>query len=426
MNTIVYLLIISIFITDFVFKQLGGAFRVLSWIPELLSVATMLSVIFLIVTKKVLLLNYKYLMLITFFAVLICIGVFLNQVQPGAIFAGLRAYCKYLPFFLLPAVYQFSDKQIKGQLKLILCLLLGQLPIVVYQRFVKFKGLDTGDYVVGTLNISSILSITLICAIAVTFAFYLRKQLSLSKMLAILFVLFIPLTLNETKSSLVLLPFALAVPALLWAYQQRKISAIVPMFVFGFVLIGAFVLLYNQSLGQTRDRSITEFVSSGDYKSYLYKGSQGREVSSGEEPVGKIDSYILAFKYLAKDIATLSFGIGIGNVSPGFSETLKGDYERYAHFAPKTTAVSFLMWETGLVGLFLVFVGCFIVFGDALHLIKQGGIPGVLALGWAAVVIIYTISLGYKNIVTHNVIGYLFWFYSGYLAACCLRVRRAI
>ena len=57
--------------------------------------------------------------------------------------------------------------------------------------------------------LSSMLSIFLICVVAVLMGMYLRKQIT-GKALAVLFLLLlIPTTINETKGTLVLLPIAL-------------------------------------------------------------------------------------------------------------------------------------------------------------------------------------------------------------------------
>ena len=270
MAIIVYIMLTSVFLTDHLFKQFGGAFRYISWLPELLSVIVLLFVIFRITTVKSLAIHNKYIFLIILFVFLACIGIALNSVQPGAIFAGLRGYCKYLPFFLLPAVYEFTETQIKGFLKFILFALVMQFPFVLYQRFLLDKGVDTGDHVVGTLNISSMLSIALISGIAMIFAFYLFRKINLKTMLGLGFLLFIPITLNETKGSLILLPIAILIPGFLAIMQRKGGAALIPMVLIGTVLIGGFVYLYNQALGQTRDRSITEFVSSGQFQNYLY------------------------------------------------------------------------------------------------------------------------------------------------------------
>jgi len=323
----------------------------------------------------------------------------------------------------LPIPKPNANQQLRNQLKLILALLLFQLPLTLYQRFTLFEGVNSGDQIVGTLNISSILSICLISGVAVLFAFNLRKRISNIYFITLCAILLIPTTLNETKGSLILLPIAIGVPTLLWIRLGKKITVLVPATLLGLVFVGAFIALYNQSLGQTRDRSITEFVSSGDYSSYLYKGADEHGLTVDTVNIGKVDSYVLAIENLSSDVTRMAFGLGIGNVSQGFSKALQGDYNKYALFAPQTTALSYLLWETGIIGLLLLLMGCSIVLNDACHMARNDTLIGVFALGWAAVVVIYIVSLSYKNIIPVNVIGYLFWYFSGYIAAARYRSR---
>jgi hypothetical protein len=131
---------------------------------------------------------------------------------------------------------------------------------------------------------------------------------------------------------------------------------------------------------------------------------------------------LLAFRTLSEDVTKLWFGLGIGNVARSFSDRFEGEYtERYDHMMPHVTTVSFLVWETGVVGLLLVIVGCFLVFQDARACSRADTVEGAFALGWAAVVAVYVVSLAYRNLITPTVFGYLFWYFSGWVAAMRLR-----
>ena len=73
---------------------------------------------------------------IIFGAVMLVIacGAIANQVAPGPIVSGLRYYVRGVPFFLLPAVYAFSEHNVMQQLRLMLAVALLQLPISINQR----------------------------------------------------------------------------------------------------------------------------------------------------------------------------------------------------------------------------------------------------------------------------------------------------
>jgi hypothetical protein len=313
-------------------------------------------------------------------------------VQPGAVFAGLRVYFKYLPFFLLPAVYEFSDDEIKKQLKLVLGLALLQFPLVLYQRFIKYAGVSTGDYVTGTLNISSILSIFLISTISVVYSFYLKELISKKTLFALLLLLFIPTTLNETKGSFFLLPFAFLLPK-----------------------------------AGSSENTFMDLFTEGRIISYLYKGididyTQGER--SVEDEVGRVDSYVLAINKLSDDYTKLFMGLGIGNVGPSFYRPFTGEYStRYARYGPNITTVAYLLWEIGIIGLLLVLVTCYLFFKDAQYLSRENNVVGAIALGWTGVVAISVLSMGYKSLLPFNVIGYLFFYFSGYIVSTKLRLE---
>src|SRR5690606_3047772 len=131
----------------------------------------------------------------------------------GAVVAGLRNYFQVLPFLLLPAVHPFTRKDLKLQVVCLLGLLVIQSPLAVYQRFVQFAHrMHPGDPVAGMTTSSGVLSLLMICAIVVLLALYLRKTLSFPVMVAAVAAFFLPTTLNETKSTLILLPLAVLLP----------------------------------------------------------------------------------------------------------------------------------------------------------------------------------------------------------------------
>ncbi len=420
MKIVVYLLLISIFSVDYLHKELGIVGRPVSLIPDMLSVVAMARVLIRVLATRQLDMHPKYWLFFALFCIHVLLGVILNTVATGAVFAGMRTYFRYVPFFLIPAVYVLSDDDLRKQLKFLLALALLQFPLVIYQRFVQHAGSASGDRISGTVLTSSHLSIVLISAMAMSFAFYLKGKLNGTTLIVILIFLFLPITLNETKGSMFLMPVAVIVPVLLLQGTQRRIGTRLTAVVLGGLLLGGFVTLYDQSLGQDRDRSLVEFFAKGEATGYLYKEATGKR--SGDESVGKVDSMVLAYKNLSDDVSTLGFGLGIGNVAETFSKVLQGDYTtRYAHMGTDKTTVSFLLWEVGIVGLVLVIVGCYLVFSDARKLSSADSTYGAFALGWAAVVAIYVVSFGYKNLITPNVIGYSFWYLSGCVAAARLR-----
>ena len=129
------------------------------------------------------------------------------ELSPGRSFAGLRSYLRAIPFFFLPAVVFFSQRQVKAQLLFVLAFAVTQLPISLDQRLTTFaRGYLSGDRTFGTLTDSAYLSVFLVCVAAVLFAFLLRGRLSRLWTLVLMPIVFAPTMFNETKAIVFLVP----------------------------------------------------------------------------------------------------------------------------------------------------------------------------------------------------------------------------
>src|SRR5580700_9534269 len=142
--------------------------RPLAYLPEAFSAIVLLYVVVLGARQRFQYVRAPYLLVFgAVGAVMIC-GAFANAEAPGPLVAGLRYYARAIPFFFLPAVFEFKDWQIRQQLRLLLCAGLIQFPVAWHQRTLVMRDYRfSGDSVVGTLMDSSVLSIYLICAVCV-------------------------------------------------------------------------------------------------------------------------------------------------------------------------------------------------------------------------------------------------------------------
>jgi len=422
MNKLVYLLFLSVFFLDFFHFDLGIVPRFATWLPEMLAIFTCLVVALRFACKEKPAIHPKYITLILLYSTIILIGIILNNTPEGSIIIGIRAYFKHLPFFLLPAVYDFSEEQFKKQLQFILPLLILQCPLTVYQRLFRYGWQRTGDLITGTLMDSGTLSITMLCSIAVIFALYLKKEIGLRFFLITAFCLFLPTTLNETKVTLILLPLAVVLPAFLFQGEGKsKIKSLLAMALFGILFISAFVPIYEHFLKPTTGYSILDFFQSkNEMEKYLYQGVEGRQ----GENVRRGDAIVLAYRNLSKDWQTLTLGLGMGNVSVSYFESALGrKHLETQQYHPEMLTFTHFFWELGLVGV-VVYVTFFaFLFRDALLSRKLDDIFGSFALGWSAVIVMIGLCLVYANIMHFNVINFMFWYFSGLVAAKTCRMR---
>lgn len=421
MNALVYLLFSSAFLTQWV-VALGIGPRALSWTPEIISGLMMPVVALRIAADRSVVIPRKYMVWFGIMAVLIAMGVVTNAVQSGAVFAGLRAYFRYAPAFLLPLVYYFSDKEITQQLKFVLFLGLLQLPVVIYQRLTIFKTAHSGDVIMGTVGGSGVLSIFLICAITMLTAFLVRKKIRLSYYIPLVLVLFFPTTINETSATLLLLPAAFILPAMLMPSERSKLRTLIPLTAVGALFLVAFTTIYNAQFADRwggQEGNIINMLVKGEALTFLYKGAtpdtRAEEGQDSMAAVGRLDAIIMPFKVVSDPVRWM-LGNGIGNVSISFNETLQGDYVQEALLYGATyTAAGKLMWEIGVLGFGLSFLFLWFVFRDAQAVLVRDDIPGVVALGWAATVPILAATMFYINLVDITVLGYLMWYMSGYV-----------
>ncbi len=424
MNKIAYLIIILAFSIDFITTQLPGG-RLFRLAPEMLSAFVLVIVALRIGRRAPIVVSPKYLLFFVVFLLVIMAGVATNAVQPGAIFAGMLIYLRYIPFFLLPVVYDFSEEEIWGQIKLILGLSLLQFPIALFQRFVQFSGEASGDRIVGTLGLSSNLSIVLISCAAVVMGFYLKKYLSINVFFLIMIMLLIPTMINETTVSLFLIPLALIAPAL-FIKGTAKLKYLLQIGGIATVFLIIFVAVYNTYYTRWGG-DVLSIVTEGKMTEYVYKGAdKDSRTGDGKEhsEIGRVDSMIMPFK-LIDDPVKLLMGHGMGNVSDIDAKRLQGEYiAQYGVMAAGMTTVSYLIWEIGLFGLGLSLLLLLMLMRDAAVLGQSDDAFGAIALGWTGVMIVMIIVLAYQNIIPVASVGMLMWYVSGIIASKRFRAQR--
>lgn len=421
MNGIIYLLVIGLFTLDWLAFVMGVLGRIATWLPEFLSLTVMVVVAVLIARGHEVAMPYRYALWIVTFLILVVGWALLNGVAAGTLIVGLRSYLKYLPFFLLPMVYQFAPVQMRRQFLLLLALSVIQLPVALYQRFVAYADLNTGDVIGGTLgaHTSGVLSVYLCCAIALTVAFYVKGRIRLRLLLPMLAILATPTMLNETKVTLLLLPAALLGPVILGGKTGRDLRKSLALSVCGVMLILAFVQVYDVLKGNEQSSIVEFFTDEKKVQQYLYKGGDPRLMDT----IGRMDAIIHAVTHLRRD-GNFLLGVGAGNASPSFSEKLIGEYyKKYQYLTPTKTSMSKVLWELGVVGV-IVFGAFFaMVAMDSYRLARRDDFIGAFGLGWVLVTGFVAMSFVYFKTIDTNLVVYLYWYFSGHIVAETYRAR---
>ncbi len=417
MKYLVYLLFITVYIGEFAFKKIGLEIKLLSILPEMISIMVGVGVVLYFALYRKIKMQPRYLFFYVAFAVHISIGLIGNHVQPLAVLGGIRTYFKFLPFYFLPMIYDISDKEMRGHLIALLCMALLQFPLALYQRFVEYKGIATGDYIAGTLTSAPILTLFLVCTIAVLIGFYLKKRISTKTFILIAILLFLPTAINETKSTIILLPFAIMMPTIFGVRRESRIKIIAAVLPASILMIISFPYFYKVMYSGRMD--VVQFYTTEKVIDYLYKGKEAEQVMGGSETeVHRVDSIIYAYEKNADDFFRLVWGVGIGNAAVSFSKKFQGDYTgEYVRLGGQKTGVAHFIWEIGLLGILYIVWFFLLTFMDALKLRKQNNLSGLISLGWLGVVIVLFIGIPYQNLITKNELMYPFCYLSGFLAA---------
>lgn len=417
-NNTLYVFFSVIFFIDYLVFKLGMSGRVASWLPELFSLLVLMIVVIQISQKKFFPLSRKYIFLFIILTLNLSAGIIINQTPPGAVISGIRIYLKYIPFFLLPIAYDFSDRQITDQLKIILAILILQCPIALYQRFFQYRHLASGDAIAGSFTSAPALSIIMISAIALIFGLILNNTSNRNYLFPVIALLFIPTAINETKASILLLPLAFIIPFIFSSDKKNKFRVFIYLITVLMTLLICFTLIYGKLY--SKRINVVEFYTSDKAQSYLYKGTDSKDIDgeNTERDVGRVDAIVYAFEKNSDNLARLLWGVGIGNASVPFSHFLAGNYvEQYLMFGGKQNALAHLIWEVGVTGVALVTVLLCFLFTDTLAVKKSKGLPQALAPGWLGVISIIFICIPYQNIITNDAISYPFWYFSGYMVS---------
>ena len=348
----------------------------------------------------------------------ILLGAIFNEGNIGSGVTSLRYYLRWVPVFLFPVFFGVSDHALRLQFKLIAILALVQLPVALGQRVIWWSA-ASGDMVRGTVPNSASLSIFLASVICIWVAAYTKGTQTLSRTAWVCILLMIPMTLNESKGAIILLPAAVFIVSLSSGSFQERLRRLLWAFGVTSLFFAMYVPIYDSFMEGRKSESIVQFVIDGHAVKYL----AGRELGN-EKRFGRLDGVIAPLRSHAEaGPTTLAFGLGVGSVSESY---LGSEFEG-EHYQDKGdlvyAQVSKLLWELGVVGVVGLFVILGLIFRDALVLKESTGVEGVLGLGWVGVIGLMYLSVFYSELMSKEAISYPFWYFSGVVASRAFQIR---
>jgi hypothetical protein len=143
-----------------------------------------------------------------------------------------------------------------------------------------------------------------------------------------------------------------------------------------------------------------------------------QNADSGSVHVGRVDAIVVPLRHLVKEPSQLVFGVGIGNAShSSLGEKFTGDYYPLFQLFLLSSLTSFLL-EIGILGTLLVFWLYWLIWCDSLAVARiDNGLDGTIAAAWAGITAIVAVAMPYKTTYVFASLSYLFWYFSGVVAA---------
>jgi hypothetical protein len=417
---------------------LGGKTGFLpGWIklfPEFIGVAGGILALFALAHGRLFTLYTKYVVLLAASLAVISAGAIVNDVAPGAFLSGLRAYFKYLPFFLLPALVRPLEATVRIHLRLFLGLGFLQLPIVLVQKFVFHVGVDD---VAGLFAVSSALGLYQLTASGFLLQAYYDQRLTLIRLAVGWLLLLSPTLISETKGALVLFPLVVVAVSATGGAYRLQLQRVLRVATLGVGFVALFTLSYNAFYQQftggagllsffADEQGAASYLYSGDnfddeIRNYLRDPPRGLvlpppEAEADPNRVRRLDGVILPLQVFRGDLVRLTLGIGIGNGSPSVVGQFSGRYSMLRSLNRSNTGLSIILWELGISGV-IIFIAFFtLIFTDCVRLVKQGGFWRAMGVAWSAAVVLAIASLPYKNLLDFLPISMGFWYLSGIVA----------
>ncbi len=407
----IILIMISLFLLNWFSEAIGIIPRQITWLPEIILIILMLKLLFMMAVEKTLpksIINIPILILI----VLSIISSLINSAGLMVTFAGLRNYFKFFLFFYVIVFLNFDDIFLRKIVRFLIIISFIQVPIAILQR-VWYLGQASGDPVGGTLgaNTSGTLTLFLLGIISILFALYMNKLINERKLLFSILLLFIPMSINETKITFFLFPVLILFLLRKNIFEKHKLKSIFLLIIFsGGIFIGSY-LFYNYIYNEVYQKNIRIF----DYN------FTSRYITKEYTKTGRLNRLAqvkFAHKNIMGDFQKTLLGVGPGNASDSFFETWVGYYYRkYPTLKIDSVFLGRFIWEYGYLGLAVFLFILFRLFRLAEKIYDNSKDPfnRSLALGFEGIIVILAATTIYSNSFIIDCLGYLFWFMAGYL-----------
>lgn len=358
----------------------------------------------------------SFLVLFAFLALIFVAGIIINNVSPGTIFAALRNYLLAVPIFLFPFFYKIDENLLRRLFWILLLCAIIQLPVAYEQRmFTTFKGESTGDWTVGTIGNSGLLSIFLVLVSCLVSAAYVKRIFGFIPFLALTILVLSPTMLNETKATIVLASVGMLAIFALGGHKGTRVRTF-SLGLATFVVFGAiFIQVYDYFMVPRWGYGLVDFVlMEGRLEGYLTKGA-----TVGSSRVGILDGLFAPIQHVHEDVVRWFFGYGAGNISDSaLGSQFTGKYF-YQFEGLSVGTAGQLVLELGFPAFLLSQLFIMLVANDSFRVSERSqGMGGVFALATTGAAVVIPFAMIYRNILDSSAICLTFALLAGYVISC--------
>ena len=379
------------------------------------------------------------------FALTGLISVLINLSDPAVAVIGMKDYFQMWPFFLSIVFLRWNQSFAKNLFRGLLVIALVQLPFVVHQYLFLVplrrgfgQGLGTEivpvDVVAGTFGAlllgggnNAVLAAFQVIIVGFLLALWKNGVVSLWKVALLSLLLLSPMLVNEAKVAVLYLPLAFIVVF----YRDIAVKPI-KFIVAGSAMTGVLAALMTAIIlaHPTGDlHSVEDLVN-------FVVARQTADVSERQGQYSEL-SRVTALTFWAKEHVTanpantlLGHGMGASREREGgitTADTLAD--KRYRGLRIGYTALSALLWDTGIVGMIMVlgmFASTFFTAGRlSQHYRDKDPFKTSLFEGAQASMAVLTLSLAHKDFFITNIpFQTLAYTLIGFIAYSWLRVER--
>lgn len=410
----IWIILLNVFLTSsMIGNYLPFIGRKAIWLTDLMLLVILVRLAVSFALEKTPLFREKDNLLIIVLVGLGLVSTMANDLTARIAICGFRNYFKYIPLFLA-LKYLIDDRTfIKRILVFWIVIALVNVPLSVYQFLFgeEIEVMSRYDLVGGVFSAggSGILSLYQIVIISYILLSYQAKP-PVRRWCAVALILFLllPVFINETKITFVLLPLAF-----LYVYRDRVARR--PFETIGMALL-ALLLLF--SLNRVYSRPDQDFGGQSLFsrewvRSYFYDSSYFSE----EESLNRLSAVEFAWSNISKDPVHFLIGVGPGNASYSALEGGVGKYyQRNPDLNIDMVFLSKILWEYGVGGTLLFFIFIFYIWRSVSVVGKGAKEPDLvpvsrmftLLTGFLLLTLVYNLSFYIDELAC------MFWATSGF------------